>query len=275
MYNLQKIYIPTLGRIDKQITYDAMPDWVKDITYIVIQPQEEAQFRERYPNSNLKVLPQEIKGIARTREWIINDGGDDCYAVLDDDIRFVKRNVDRVTLKKNAEKSNEEFTDEHWKEMFNRISEWFEEGVGLGGCYSKGSPPKETDEKQFGKFIQAHFINGSKIWREELDWSLQWGEDIYFVLQVLNRGVKTRLSDVYLIDSEEYYAEGGCMSEGRTTDKDIECLKELERMYPTIFSIRWNEEYTLNKIYKVPKVKVQWRRAYNPYYGRVVNTFWD
>jgi type 1 glutamine amidotransferase len=274
MNKLQRIYIPTLGRVDKQITYSNMPDWVKDITYFVIQPHEEEIFRKTYPNSNIKVLPLKIKGIARTREWIINDGGDACYAVFDDDIKFTKRNVDRKTLKKNSDKSNEAFTEEHWKEMFTRIGEWFDEGVGLGGCFAKGSPPKEEDEKQFGKFIQVHFINGSKIFREELDWSLKWGEDIHFVLQILKRGVKTRLSDIYLVDSEEYYSDGGCMEEGRTVDKDIECLKELELIYPHIFSIVWNKHYTLNKIFKLPKIKVEWRRAYNPYYGRVVTNEW-
>ena len=104
--NLQRIYIPTLGRVSKQITYDNMPTWVQDITYFVIQPHEEEVFRITYQNSNIKVLPKEIKGIARTREWIINDGGDTCYGVFDDDIKFVKRNINRKTLKKNSDKSN-------------------------------------------------------------------------------------------------------------------------------------------------------------------------
>jgi hypothetical protein len=73
MNKLQRIYIPTLGRVDKQVTYSNMPDWVKDITYFVIQPHEEEIFRKTYPNSNIKVLPLKIKGIARTREWIINE----------------------------------------------------------------------------------------------------------------------------------------------------------------------------------------------------------
>jgi hypothetical protein len=64
------------------------------------------------------------------------------------------------------------------------------------------------------------------------------------------------------------------MEEGRTVDKDIECLKELELIYPHIFSIVWNKHYTLNKIFKLPKIKVEWKRAYNPYYGRVANHQW-
>ena len=272
--NLQRIYIPTLGRVSKQITYDNMPTWVQDITYFVIQPHEEEVFRITYPNSNIKVLPKEIKGIARTREWIINDGGDTCYGVFDDDIKFVKRNINRKTIKKNSDKSNEPFTDNHWVEMFDTISKWFDEGVWLGGCFAKGSPPKDRDELQFGKFIQVHFINGSKIWREELDWSLQCGEDIHFILQLLQKGVITRLSDIYLVESDEYYSEGGCMEEGRTVDKDIECLKELEILYPNIFSIVWDKHYTLNKIYKLPKIKVKWKKAYNPYYGKFEEKYW-
>ena len=103
---------------------------------------------------------------------------------------------------------------------------------------------------------------------------MKWGEDIHFILQLLKRGVKTRLSDIYLVDSDEYYSEGGCMEEGRTVDKDIECLKELEILYPNIFSIVWNKHYTLNKIYKLPKIKVKWKKAYNRYYGKFENKYW-
>ena len=38
--NIDKIYIPTLGRVNNQRTYESLPDFVKKITYLVIQDQE-------------------------------------------------------------------------------------------------------------------------------------------------------------------------------------------------------------------------------------------
>ena len=52
------IYIPTLGRVDNQMTYDNMPDWVQKNTYFVIQPKEESSFKENWPDSNILVLPE-------------------------------------------------------------------------------------------------------------------------------------------------------------------------------------------------------------------------
>ena len=112
MKKLNRIYIPTLGRVDKQITYENMPQFVKDITWFVVQPHEEKLFIEKYPKGQIKVLPENVKGIAKTRKWIMDDGENDCYAMFDDDITFWRRNVDRKSLKKNAEKSNTPFTEQ-------------------------------------------------------------------------------------------------------------------------------------------------------------------
>lgn len=273
---LQTIYIPTLGRVNSQITYDNMPEFIKEMTYLVIQPHEEEIFRKLYPTAKLKVLPNEIKGIATTRKWIVNDAGDLCYAMFDDDLKFIKRNINRQTRKKNKDKSSEPFTDAIWREMIEKVNEWFEDGVGVGGFNYSGPPPKDTDEFQFGNFAQVYFINGSKIYRNELDWSIPWLEDTHFVLQCLKRGVKTRISDVYLHKCEKYWAEGGCKLEGRTVDKEIECYRMLERAHPHIFTIRWQETRTPvgQPSIILPKFSIKWKRAYNPnYVSEHINSF--
>ena len=47
-----KIYIPTLGRVDKQITYSNLPDFLKKKTILVIQPKE----KNLYGNKKILVL---------------------------------------------------------------------------------------------------------------------------------------------------------------------------------------------------------------------------
>ena len=59
--NIDKIYIPTLGRVDNQITYNTLPDFLKKITYLVIQDQELSEIKKNYPDANLIRLPNEIK----------------------------------------------------------------------------------------------------------------------------------------------------------------------------------------------------------------------
>ena len=274
MNKLQRIYIPTLGRVNKQITYDAMPDWVKDMTYIVIQPQEEAQFRERYPNSNIKVLPAYIKGICATRDWLIKDGGDDCYGMIDDDITFWKRNVDRTTGKKNADKSNEEFTDTDWKEMIQWVEDKWNEGYAISGNRAKGLPPNPKDDMKFGKLVQVFWIDGSKIHRDNIVWEIPFVEDVHFILQVLSMGGKTIVSDKYLFECDDYGNEGGCQMTGRTAQINLDNMNYLASLYPHIIKMK-NEFLQLNDDLTYQKHTIQFKKAYNPYYGRVMNTFWD
>lgn len=274
MNKLQRIYIPTLGRIEKQITYDNMPDWVKDITYIVIQPQEEAQFRKRYPNSNIKVLPQEIKGICATRQWIINDGGDDCYGMIDDDIIFWKRNVDRSTGKKNADKSNEPITSEDWKEMIQWVETKWNDGYAIAGNRKKGLPPNSKDDMEFGKLVQSFWINGSKLYRDKIEWTIEFVEDVHFILQVLSMGGKTVVSDKYLFDCDDYGNEGGCQMTGRTAQINLDAMLKLASLYPNIIKMK-DEIIKLNDDLNYQKHIIYFKKAYNPYYDKISNTFWD
>ena len=119
--NIDKIYIPTLGRVDNQRTYESLPDFVAMMTYLVIQPQELTDIKKNYPNANLVVLPEEVKGIAKTREYIVGLGNDTLYGMLDDDLEFARRNVDRTTNKKTGDKAQTDMTEQDWKDLLPEI----------------------------------------------------------------------------------------------------------------------------------------------------------
>jgi hypothetical protein len=274
MNKLQRIYIPTLGRVDTQITYDGMPDWIKDITYIVVQPHEEVAMKERYPNANIKVLPTHIKGICLTREWIINDGGNNFYGMIDDDVTFWKRNVDRSTGKKNADKSNEAFTDTDWDDMIEWVEDKWNKGYTIAGNRAKGLPPNGKDDMEFGKLIQVFWINGNKLHRDKLVWEIPFVEDVHFILQILGMGGKTIVSDRFLYDCEEYGNEGGCQLAGRTAQINLDNMNYLASLYPHIIKME-NKFHHKGNGFVNQKHTIYFKKAYNPYYGRVMNTFWD
>ena len=55
-----KIVIPTLGRMDNQITYNNLPQKWKNQTIFVVQQQEGDAMQERYPNNEVIVLFVEL-----------------------------------------------------------------------------------------------------------------------------------------------------------------------------------------------------------------------
>ena len=250
--NIDKIYIPTLGRVDNQITYNTLPDFLKEITYLVIQDHELAEIKKNYPDANIIRLPDEVKGVARTREHIIKLAGKTIFGMFDDDMEFIRRNVDRKTLKKVGDKSQTPMTEDDWKEMIEKAETWLNGDYAVGGMRMQGLPPRESDDIEFGKIAQVFFINGDKITPNKIKWDIQFSEDIYFILQLLELGNKTIVSDKYLYRHPDgHFSEGGCSNEGRNEENDYETLLEVSKRFPQLFDIKSNGKY-----------KVRWKKAY-------------
>jgi chaperonin GroEL (HSP60 family) len=104
---LDKIYIPTLGRHDNQITYNHLPQKWKDITIMVIQEKEKHLYDY---DCEYLVVDNDI-GIAKTRETIYRLAGKTRYMIIDDDITFKRRNRRYYGLESNMEKSKRDFID--------------------------------------------------------------------------------------------------------------------------------------------------------------------
>ena len=259
--NIDKIYIPTLGRVDNQITYNALPDFLKKITYLVIQDHELTEIKKNFPDANLIRLPEQIKGIARTREYIIRLAGKTIFGMFDDDMEFIRRNIDRKTLKKVGDKSQTPMTEQDWKEMIQKVETWLNGDYTIGGMRMQGLPPRESDDIEFGKIAQVFFINGNKITPNKIKWDIQFSEDIYFILQVLSQGGKTIMTDKFLYTHPNgYFSEGGCSNEGRTVDSDTHTIREVANRFPHIIKFT-NDHYDRDGELS-QKYIVNWKKAY-------------
>jgi len=268
-----KIYIPTLGRVTNQITYDNIPKWLQSNTYFVIQPKEESLFNEHRPDSNILVLPKNDYGICKTREWIVNQAADSKYIMIDDDIVFWKRNVDRATGKKNSEKSNEPFSEKDWVSMLDWANSKLDGDYTMAGSRAREMPPNGKEDMEFGRIMQVFFINGSKLHRDKLEWVLDSSEDVHFVIQVLQMGGKIVTSDKFLYVCEPYHSDGGCKLSGRTSDSSLKDMNTLAEMYPKFIHMK-NEFLELKNDFQYQKHVMHLRKAYNPFYGRVNINFW-
>lgn len=258
---LEKIYIPTLGRIHNQITYNNLPEKWRRITHLVVQPHEYEQAKLLYPN--VVCLPETVKGIANTRKWIIDYAGNSYYAMMDDDMYFLRRNINRQTKKKlEGRPSKEPLTEEDYDDMLgDMVTRWFTDGVTVGGLTYYAMFPKDFDEKDHGIIIQCFFINGHTLPREKLDWSVPYGEDHHFVLQVLKMKLKTRITDKYLFKSKEW-ADGGCQDQGRTAETDRLAHEMLIQKHPGI--VEWTGRTRKHsKGHTQGIIRINWKKCYN------------
>ena len=104
---MEKIFIPTVNRVNQQITYNSLPAELKKKVVFVVQSWEREQYN--YPNEYL-VLPPEVNlsdyyCISKTRKIIYKAGQNFKYAVLDDDLAFKRRNSRYWTGLSNIAKS--------------------------------------------------------------------------------------------------------------------------------------------------------------------------
>ena len=121
------IYILTMGRPHKQLTYGLLPDFLKEKVIFVIRDFEVEFFKDK----NYKVCPEWVKNVSTTRKYIQQLAGDSYHWVMDDDIkllywRFFDTGPGREDklLKKPA-------TEEQWQQLCKDIAAMMDKNFGL------------------------------------------------------------------------------------------------------------------------------------------------
>ena len=223
-----KIYIPTLGRSNEQITFNNLPKFLQDKTTLVVQPHE----KDLYNNYPIMVLPEDWMGISRTRKYIIENAGNTIFGMMDDDLKLIKRFSESPTKRP--------LTKEDWNEFYNMTIHWLENDVSFVGIRRGNLPPLEKDWMENSETVSATFYNGSKlpdtdklIWNHNL-----FSQDVNFHFQLLLMGHKNRAWCKFGYVGQ-WGQKGGCQ-EGqnrRTIDLINKSHEELIKMYPNF--VKW------------------------------------
>ena len=248
---ISNIYIPTLGR-PNQITWDGLPNFVKDITYLLIQPHEV----ELHKDKQTVVLPEGLKGITNARKFIYNYAKNQRYFVQDDDCKFACRKPWF-----DGEKTKRIMKEEDWHHMLTETSKWMDEGIAWGGCRTGGLPPAGREYIDSSGTAEVFFFDGNQLPSvDELDWELSTAEDISLSLQLLSKGYHNRIWDRFVYISNFIGSEGGCLDMGRDLKMINDNHAKLIEKFPDYVSYNGTKELmggTFNKI------KIQYKKAYN------------
>ena len=264
---ISKIYIPTLGRHNDQITWDNMPSFVRDITTLVVQPHE----KHLHGDKPILVLPADDYGITRTRRWIYDHAGDIEHGVFDDDLRFVDRNsghgiemskeeADASWLTK-GERGKQPMTEADWKFYLAKTSEWLNGDFAFSGSRLGNMSPQKWHDGDYDNtgIFCAYFFNGRKLPpSSELDWSLELAEDAHLVLQLLERGLSNRCWDKFVVLSNQFQ-EGGCNS-FRTVDDINRSHEQLIEKHPKY--VKWSGKTKKVMGKEMKKTRISWGQAY-------------
>jgi len=220
---IDKIIIPTLGRLENQITYSNIPDkWKSKVTFVL---QEKESNHEWFKDKNVMVVPNDI-GIAKTRYLIADKHRGIKYAVFDDDLVFHYR--PDITLHNKPEMTPEIF-DEAFDLMDKNLDQ---EDVVASGFAATWSMYPEGEELECARPCGNVFYNGSKLPVDELDWlSFQVSEDYWLMMQLLSKGYKNKVSLKYFINCGATQTAGGCAA-FRTVELHNQCFQKLKNKFP-------------------------------------------
>tara|TARA_B100000519_G_scaffold150854_1_gene131745 strand:- start:1763 stop:2638 length:876 start_codon:yes stop_codon:yes gene_type:complete len=281
---IEKIYIPTFRRVDKQITLDSIPQEYKSKVVLVVQEQERDEYKY---DVDYLVVDNDI-GIAKTRECIYRDAKNIKYGVMDDDVVMFRRNSKYYGLEPNMDKSKKPIiSKQDWDDMFKQIDEFLEkDNVLMVGHREHTFPPSGRSRISKNCAIFGCFwIDGKKLSKfiDEVDWcEFQLSEDVALNFEILIRGWETiRMDEFCQKQSYNNNAPGGC-EEFRNKKLYEEVNKKILKKWPdyvyvyedkkkiTESYLRWKEKeikklgywphtlrYDFKKAHKVGQMKKQ------------------
>jgi hypothetical protein len=271
---IQKIFIPTLHRVDNQITYNNLPDDLKDRVVMVVQAWERPLYKydceylvlpdtDEYHFSNYYCLP-------KTRKMIYQAGRNMKYAVIDDDIVFFRRNARYFGQESNMETSKRKATPDDVLEMFDLFDGWLDKpDVTVCGCSHMENPPMETYFSKNSSLSSALWINGPDFTDilDELDLtSIKVAEDACFLLSLLTRGYGNRVSGEFIFQNNSVYKKDlkSAVWDQQTYEQTQKDHQYLEKMFPGIYNIVYDEDgnRAAGGYRNAGKSKILWSKAY-------------
>jgi hypothetical protein len=271
---IEKIYIPTVHRVDTQITYNSLPDELKKRVVLVVQAWE----REKYKyDCQYLVLPDTEEYhyshyycLSKTRKYIYYNAKTIKYAMFDDDIGFGRRNskyFEFSNFKSNMDKAKRKSTPEDFFDMFSQMNTWLDE-IPLCGCSFTYFPPNKRGYIDIYRSTGVFFINGAMVY-PHLDkmnlTSTRISEDLVFILHLMSFGLKNRVSEEFVIlrNSSVDDKIGSTCWDSQRAEQSLNDYKIIKDMFPDSFEIVYDQNGNCTGGYRDQGlVKVKWKKIF-------------
>jgi len=253
------VYIPTLGRIGKQPTADAMKE--AGIDYRLVCRKTE---RNQFVTAGYNVLqePEDLpRGIGHTRQFIMEQvDGHQQAIMMDDDLGFACRGkrTDNPLYLTQSEPAD-------IKAMVQWLAQATEDGTpyGMAGISSReGNNRKPGREGENTRIMRVFAINREKFKKSGADFtSLKVMEDFDVTLTLLLAGYKNIENYMFTNNQNGSNIQGGC-KEYRTKEVQADAAHALAAKYPGLVKAVEKETKTSWGGGTRTDVVISWKKAY-------------
>lgn len=245
-----RIYIPTRGRIGKQITLRSLPEALRQRAWLVCPKDEVKEHKNEHPN--VLAQPASITTIAEKRHWIVKEAhkrGEEKLVMIDDDCGFYARGP-KGLIKEYA-------TDKVVEGLFKWVEQQLDEFAHVGISSRMGNNHVEEAVKRTTRMMHAFAFHVPMVLKHVKFGRVAFREDFDYTLQLLRKGYDNIVRYDVCVAPGSYGAKGGCDAERDVAKSDAEAEK-LAALHPGLVKV-------VQKDYKgVPRkeVVVQWKKAY-------------
>lgn len=235
-----RIYIPTTGRIRKQLTVDRLtPALCKKFNVaLVTTPVEARELRAEMEGKGVSVLSSSAEGIAATRQWILDfhkrewDDKDPVVLMLDDDLPTWRQRSEEVN-----EKGETPYTKATSKEIekgltfFAKLMKEYAHGSIGHALFCQVSPLLKFNSRM----LRALAYNIDLI-PKGTKFRLQVMEDFDMELQLLTQGLPSVTYNGIVQDQHQNNSAGGC-SGYRTLEVQAAAAHKLKELWPSFVTV--------------------------------------
>ncbi|MEI8293040.1 MAG: hypothetical protein WCG66_03815 [bacterium] len=232
------IAIPSKGRAGRTKTLSVLPN----ATLFV--PALEAESYRLTGAKNVIGVPDDVRGITKTRNWILKNTDDPHIVMIDDDVKaqgWVKLNEEKSQHKKLNESA--------WLSEFEKL---FDITYGMSfriwGVATQSAPRSVYPYRPllWRSYITASCMGIINEGRTFFDESFPVKEDYELNLRCIKEdGGIVAARHIYW-ENSHWHDEGGC-HDYRTQKLEADCIKKLEVMYPGMIKVtkRANSEFCI------------------------------
>lgn len=282
-----RIYLPTRGRVNDQVTLKRLPDSLLKQVHVVCHPGEEDELLDLWGDKVADVFPMGANHIGEIRQNLIEQSDKNIIIFVDDSLNFhVREKSDTGTKTKFPLKpiTKKHFTQEHIDQYTNDLFRWIVDTLKMRGHYGMAGISRRASSAHTEKtYDQAKLlVENTRIcsfWginRQMLNAlpgppkfsDMQLKEDFYIVLNFLTNGVPVVMNYKYAYDRVGgANSKGGC-SIYRNLENSNKSAYMLQKKFPAFVNISvkgtksWGGEFDEKAI----DVRVDWGKAYE--FGR-------
>lgn len=248
------IYIPTKGRVDKQVTLERIPksSGVDEGRVWLVADRKEARKLENKYDVPVLIQPDDITNIAQKRAWIIEQCRSERMIMLDDDLRFCYREDFSVPKLVTVEPEHAG-ANHSWTMLERALEHYAHAGIGARmGAQAKNFRWKFNTRMMYVLGYQTKVIQKCELG------TIRTREDMDYTLQLFKMGYRNIVGYSLVVDQS--FAKAGGMTEERTikrSDKDAELLAE---RYPKVVKV---EQKQYKESIPRKEVRIDWKSAYN------------